>query len=211
MGIIYKLTFSNGKVYIGMTTVSLKNRIACHRNLAKKEKPKLLVHRAWKMYGDPEVEILLSAEHSNILGQAERFFILLYGSYGENGYNLTSGGEESPMKRPEIAAKVSAILSSPEHSKRIKALHTGSKRSEETKAAMSAMRKGMGLGVPKTPEHRRKIGEAGKGKSFNLGSKRSPETRAKQSDSAVKSWTPCRREQMRKISIEREAKKRTAK
>src|SRR4030042_1793660 len=62
MGLIYKLTFSNAKIYIGMTTVSLRNRLYCHRFKSTADTPKLLVHRAWKLHGEPLAEVLAIVE-----------------------------------------------------------------------------------------------------------------------------------------------------
>ena len=71
MGLIYKLTFSNGKVYIGMTRVSLRKRLYCHAFKSKAEKPKLPVHRAWKLHGEPASEILAIVENP-VLGETRK-------------------------------------------------------------------------------------------------------------------------------------------
>jgi hypothetical protein len=187
VGTIYKLTFPNGKIYIGMTTVSLRNRLYCHRFKAKVASPKLLLHRAWKLHGEPLAEVLAIVEDSD-LAATEIRAIRAFGSYGDGGYNMTPGGEDSPMKTPEIVEKVRMLASTPERIAKTKATHTGAKRSPELRQLFSEMRKGQRVGVPKTAEHRRKISEANKGKSFNVGRKNTDETKAKMSESAKRRW-----------------------
>ena len=187
MGTIYKLTFPNGKIYIGMTSVSLRNRLYCHRFKAKADAPKLLLHRAWKLHGEPLAEVLAIVEDSD-LAATEIRAIRAFGSYGDGGYNMTPGGEDSPMKTPEIVEKVRMLASTPERITKTKATHTGAKRSPELRQLFSEMRKGQRAGIPKTAEHRRKISEANKGKSFNVGRKNTDETKAKMSESAKRRW-----------------------
>lgn len=206
---IYKLTFPNGKIYIGMTTVSLRNRLYCHRFKAKAEAPKLLVHRAWKLHGEPLAEVLAIVEDAD-LSATEVRAIRAFGSFGDGGYNMTPGGEDSPMKTPAIVEKVRALALTPERIARNIEVHLGSKRSLETREEMSKMRKGMRAGIPKSPETRRKISEANKGK-YHLppGRKNTEETKAKMSESAKRRWDdPKVKQQMSEIAKDREAKKR---
>lgn len=94
MGAIYKLTFPNGKIYIGMTTVSLRKRLYCHRFKARVDSPKLVLHRAWKSHGEPLSEILAIVEDAD-LPATEIRAIRAFGSFGEGGYNMTPGGENA--------------------------------------------------------------------------------------------------------------------
>lgn len=184
---IYKLTFPNGKIYIGMTTAALRNRLYCHRFKAKAEAPKLLVHRAWKLHGEPLAEVLAIVEDAD-LPATEIRAIRVFGSFGDGGYNMTPGGEDSPMKTPAIVEKVRALALTPERIAITKATHTGAKRSPELRQLFSEMRKGQRAGVPKSAEHRRKLSDANKGKSFNVGRKNTEETKAKMSESAKRRW-----------------------
>lgn len=101
---------------------------------------------------------------------------------GENGplVNFTDGGEgqRGHVKSAETRAKLRAANLgksngplSAEHRAKIGAAHSGMKRSEETKAKMSAA----SAGKPKSEEHRAAL------RGANLGKKLSAETRAKMS------------------------------
>jgi len=187
MGVLYKLTFPNDKVYIGMSTVSLLSRIHTHRNRAKADKPKLIVHRAWKLYGEPLIETLAVVENDD-LPATEIRAIKVFNSFGAGGYNLTPGGETSPMKVPSVVEKVRALALTPERIARNIEVHLGSKRSAETCKLISETLKGVGLGIPKSVEHRKKLSDANKGKSFIIGRKLSDKTKRQMSESAKKFW-----------------------
>lgn len=177
--LIYKFTFPNGKIYIGQTSVSFKSRLNMHRCSARKENPKLALHRAWKKYGEPVSQIVAYVEKCELIATEIRA-IKVFNSFGINGYNLTPGGEASPMLVPEIAARVSALASTPERIARNREVHLGSKRSEGCKKQMSIDRKGMRVGIPQSPEHRKKISVANTGKvSLNRGRSCSDETKLK--------------------------------
>ena len=212
MGLIYKLTFSNGKIYIGMTTKTLKQRLRCHRSNAKAACPKMVVSRAWKAHGEPTVEVL-STLPDDELSAAEIEAIRKFGSFGPNGYNSTPGGETSPTKTPEVAAKIRALALTPERIARNIEIHLGSKRSIETRAEISRSLKGLLTGIPKSAEHRRKISEANRGKyHLQPGRTHTEDAKKKMSESAKRSWDdPARRENARQTALAREAKKRLQK
>lgn len=194
-----------------MTTVSLRKRLYCHRFKAKAESPKLALHRAWKLYGEPLAEVLAIIEDYD-LAETEIRAIKIFGSFGEGGYNMTPGGEVSPMKILSVVEKVRALALTPERIARNVELHLGSKRSQETRKEMSRVRKGMRAGIPKSEETRRKISEANKGK-YHLppGRTNTEETKAKMSESAKRRWSdPAVKQKMSEIAIAREAKKRLA-
>lgn len=186
-GLVYKLTFSNGKIYVGMTTVSLRRRLYCHHFKSKAENPKLPVHRAWKKYGEPLTEILIIVDDS-VLGDYEKHFIKLYSSYGLGGYNSTPGGEDSPMKRPEIAEKVRLLALTPERIAHTKSIHTGRKRSAETCELLSMSLKGKS--VPH--ERRLRMSITHKLRGTNppdpTGHICSAKTKLKMSESAKRRW-----------------------
>lgn len=120
MGFVYQLEFSNGKSYIGLTTQTLKHRVAQHRSLSKTSN--LPVHAAWRKYGEPKVHIVTEC-HKNFLPIIEEHLILLKNTITPNGYNISPGGDMSPMLIPEIVEKIAA-------KKR------GSKHTEQTKEKM---------------------------------------------------------------------------
>jgi hypothetical protein len=188
MGLLYKLTFPNGKSYIGITVQKFHLRLRDHRHVAISNKSQNSVHRAWRKYGEPKSEVLAIVEDYD-LSDTERRAISVFNTYGDLGYNMTYGGEQSPMLTPSVAKKVSLLASTPERIAATKALHTGRKRSAETRARLSESLKGKGLGVKKSEAHRKKISEANKGKHLAwLGKKHSDETKMKMALSAKARW-----------------------
>lgn len=101
---LYKLNFSSGKIYIGLTEKSLNERLKGHARSSFKIKSNLPVHNAWRKYGEPVSEILCIGEISYIK-ELERKAIQLFDCRIPNGYNVTFGGETSPMTAPEVAEK----------------------------------------------------------------------------------------------------------
>lgn len=107
MFILYKLTFSNGKIYIGQTTRTLKIRILQHQRSAKSGS-KLPVHEAWKKLGTPDIDILGEFEAEWQLDMAEIKAICEQNTIVPNGYNLALGGNTAPSKNKSVAQKISA-------------------------------------------------------------------------------------------------------
>lgn len=118
--LIYRLTFSSGKVYIGQTVKSLKTRMNNHRQTMKLGS-QLPVHNAWRLYGEPLIEVLAKYEDAESLNAAEIEFIKSHGCISPSGYNLADGGAPAGPKHPDTRAKIAAKA-------------TGRKYSEETKA-----------------------------------------------------------------------------
>ena len=135
---IYKIEHvDSGKIYIG-SAVNIKRRWAEHKHRLKKQiHPNPKLQNAWNKYGAEAFEFttLISCEPKDFVLYEQRS-IDSYEASGDKGYNLCP-----------VAGSVLGI-----------------KRSEETKAKMSAAQKGREL----TEEHRRKISEA------QLGKKRGP-------------------------------------
>jgi group I intron endonuclease len=97
-GFIYKITFDNGKNYIGLTT-SLEDRIKEHKQCAKSGNNRILYNalRKFKMEDTFELIKIDSANTNEELCQKEKYYIYQYNSYFKNGkgYNMTYGGEGS--------------------------------------------------------------------------------------------------------------------
>ena len=94
MAFIYKITnLLNGKVYIGQTRMSVKQRMYRHYSRAKQDDI-TGIDAAIKKYGKENfsVETLEECEEDK-LDERERYYINLFSSYG-NGYNLTLGGQD---------------------------------------------------------------------------------------------------------------------
>ena len=95
-GYIYKIEFSNGKVYIGLTTRPLHKRKAEHEWHAKKGNPIYVYNaiRKYNMVDTLELIVIDTAETWDELCRKEREQIEMHQSYNkEYGYNGTRGGE----------------------------------------------------------------------------------------------------------------------
>lgn len=94
-GIIYLVTNnSNGKKYIGQTTVGLSKRWNQHKGDSRKGSGNSL-HRAIRKYGEASFTIETIAESlSPFLNTLEQFYVRLYCTHvRQHGYNMTAGGE----------------------------------------------------------------------------------------------------------------------
>lgn len=111
---IYKVTFENGKIYIGVTSRSLKKRRQEHESISKREVG-YYFHRALKKYNNPIWEIIYESKDLECIKNKEYYFINLYNTFNSKyGYNLTFGGdgvsghkhkEETIRKLKEIGKK----------------------------------------------------------------------------------------------------------
>lgn len=138
-GILYKLDFSSGKSYVGITTGKFQIRLKNHYRAAINGNPSV-VYAAWRKHGEPVAKVLAVIDPSLLL-ETEVAAIRSFNTLVPNGYNMTAGGEESPTKRPEIAARVSASLKgrirSESHKENIRIAVQGKVLSEEHKRKIS--------------------------------------------------------------------------
>lgn len=176
MGAIYKITNKlDNKTYIGQTQ-NVSERFKNHKANAfcKNEKNANNIqklYRAFRKYGLDTFRFeVISDDIDNIqLDFWERYFICLYDSV-RSGYNIAYGGNtplgikrSDEFKRKMSVAKKGTITS--EATKELlRNIMLGVKRTQKTKDKMS---KSM-TGKPKSPEHRKHLSEAKKGKPFNL-------------------------------------------
>jgi len=182
---IYKLTFPNGKVYIGQTG-NFKARMREHKN----SKANYTVSRAIRKYGweNIQTEILLTCGAQ--IDMYERQYIrLLKSNEKELGYNVESGGNLKKFVSLETRKKLSethkGLLAGEKHPMYGKigelSWNYGKTHSEETKQKMSKSAKGkkfsaehvknMSLvrkGKEVKEEVRQKISEAMKGKNSKV-------------------------------------------
>lgn len=99
MGFIYKVTNKvNGKIYVGLTTDSLENRLKSHINDAMATKKNRPFYNAIRKYGQENFFIEQIEEVDNdLLLEREKLWIKEMHSYiGDErscGYNATKGGE----------------------------------------------------------------------------------------------------------------------
>ena len=96
-GIIYKISFPNGKKYIGQTRNSIKQRKGEHISCSRSNKPKYILHKAIKLYGEESFEMIeiANAINKEELNSLEIYYIKENNTYFKNGsgYNMTFGGE----------------------------------------------------------------------------------------------------------------------
>lgn len=97
-GNIYKITNKvNGKAYVGMTTQKVGDRWAQHLHASSSQGGhKTYLHRAISKYGKESFmfEIIEDGINSfKVLLEKEIYYIKHYDTFGDNGYNLTLGGE----------------------------------------------------------------------------------------------------------------------
>jgi len=116
-GYIYKIDFPNDKVYIGITTVTLKRRQSQHKNCAGNIKYTNVLYcalRKHKMINSFKLELIDTSETDEELKEKEMCYIQIYDSYyGNNkGYNMTLGGDgQNGLKRNEdLREKISKGL-----------------------------------------------------------------------------------------------------
>lgn len=153
MGELYKLDFSNGKSYIGITTKTTLHRFAGHEKAARNGLRSPL-YEAWRKHGAPRCVTLALLENKD-LQDAEKKAIAAFRTLAPRGYNVSLGGEASPMQHPAARAKVSSIM---------KAAWADQEKARRYAEGMrgNANRKGK----KNSPEHNAKVSAALKGKPF---------------------------------------------
>lgn len=93
---VYKLTFPNNKVYIGLTRVGTKNRFLRHIYDSKRKKFK--ISNAIRKYKNQiQVEVLHKDLFQFEAMELEKFYINKYSSMDiSHGYNMSEGGDARP-------------------------------------------------------------------------------------------------------------------
>jgi len=199
--IVYKVTNKvNGKIYIGKTIYSLKERMRCHL----KSKAGIF-SKALRKYGMQsfDFKIIDIAKRNETLLEKEKYWIKYYRSKVPNGYNLTDGGEgmcgyclseETKQKISKSQIGLQAGEKNPMYGIRLsgKKNHnygkiTPIKVKEKISKSLLGKYKGKessNYGKPKSLITRQKISMAKKGKyigkdSPNYGKPRSEETKQK--------------------------------
>jgi group I intron endonuclease len=145
-GIIYKVINKiNGKVYIGQTTVGLKNRRDKHIRDSNRGS-NLIFHRALRKYGFDNFDwcVLEETGDINLLDSLEFDYINIYSSISD-GYNMTTNtscqsGEYNPNYGNNMSNESKGIIS--KHNKELykdKSKHpwTNRRHSKESRKKMS--------------------------------------------------------------------------
>ena len=166
---VYKHTSPSQKVYIGITKQSANGR--WKNGFGYKSSPHFW--NAIQKYGWDSIdhEVLFSDLTCDEACSKEKELIEFYNSIDRRfGYNEKTGGEAGVAYNEFAKKKISESLKSyyanhPEKVAEISARVKGFKHSEETKAKMSAAKKGRTF--TQTPEWKRHIGEANKRNILN--------------------------------------------
>lgn len=112
-GFIYKVTNKvNGKVYIGQTIQSIKDRWYRHCGKSGLSKAEMNTHfkRAILKYGKESFNIeILEEVDSSKLDEREKYYIKLYDSYN-SGYNSTMGGQNGGYRHFKLTEYYDEII-----------------------------------------------------------------------------------------------------
>jgi group I intron endonuclease len=146
-GFLYRLTFPNGKAYIGITTKSVEKRFIQHCSLARIGRVSFAVHLAISKYDSKNVVVeTLATADVELLKRLEIEEIDKQNTRYPNGYNLTDGGDGAVGMDAETRRKISNAASgrtaTPETKAKLSAAHTGKKYSPEMCARMSVISTG---------------------------------------------------------------------
>lgn len=141
---LYLLTFPNGKCYVGQTTFGLDVRVRMHVKDAQGGSS-LLVHKAWRKYGEPMSEVLAAASNQDELNQLERQLIEDHGTLMPNGYNMVPGGRGGNLRISPNTA---------EHNAKIAAAWTPERRAAQAERARKVKAR-----APWTEERKRAHGD----------------------------------------------------
>lgn len=107
-GIVYKCTHKDGRVYIGITTHTLKERIKKHYyDLKKNHKFQKALSKYPKDYFTWEV--IDNANTMKELKQKEIYYVDLYNSYNK-GFNSTIGGDACPVNSGKDNKRSKTVL-----------------------------------------------------------------------------------------------------
>jgi len=194
---IYKIINQiNGKVYVGQTWKSIRERFAEHK--VPSNKGCINLHRALNKYGRNNfiIKLITVCGTQKTADYWEDYFIKRYNSI-KQGYNLKGGGSHGHFS-DAIKKKIS------EATKGRPAWNKGKSPSEESRKKMSAWQIGRKL----SDEHKTKVSESLKGNKRNLGHKHSDETKAVISTKS-KAWKrkPLSEETKAKIATKNTGKK----
>lgn len=109
LGVIYKILFPNGKVYVGQTK-DFQERQKQHYTTSLNTNIKLPVYNAIRKYGweNLQWEIIDECKTQAELNEKEKYWISFYHSYCKdkkhnNGYNATIGGEGHNTTKFELS------------------------------------------------------------------------------------------------------------
>lgn len=148
--ILYMLTFPSGKIYIGVTTGTVKNRIVRHVSHSKSRD--YAVHRAIRKYGrEGIVARTLAVGSRDYILDLEQRAIAAFGTLVPTGYNQSLGGDG--VRVPTFTAEHRVKLASAKRGKPGNNPN-GTRHTLETRKKISEANRGR----PVSAETRKKIG-----------------------------------------------------
>ena len=165
----------SGKVYVGKTSASVRQRWTEHQSSARRGSP-YLFHRAIRKYGAEafEVQVIATASSEEELSNLEVRFIEELGARVPGGYNLREGGEGGVHSQETIEAIRANALGrrwTPEAIERLRSTMTGEgnpffgkHHTEETKVILRQKCGLHNIGKKLTPEQKEKFLAGSRGK-----------------------------------------------
>ena len=174
MGSLYKLDFSNGKSYIGISSNPGK-RFSEHKRCAIEGRDNA-VYRAWRKHGEPTLTLLAVVEDKD-LAETEIRAIKVFNTLVPNGYNVAEGGSGGSTLNDNVSAEKHRIRMIGNSNAK------GLKHSDSSKAKISERSRSLW-----TEERKKKNSEAMKGNTHNKGKKLSPEKRSEMSRLRTEEW-----------------------
>lgn len=162
-GVAYKLTFPNGKVYVGITRETLKRRVQRHISYARAGKCFALSAAIRKHGEDSFVAEVVGYGTWDELKEIEIRLIAEYRAQGVGGYNMTGGGDGSlgvpvsDVVREKIAASLKGRTLSAEHRRRVGQAQHGKSIPDATKQKMRQAAIARCIRSPMSDEQKQKI------------------------------------------------------
>lgn len=160
--IIYKITNTiNSKLYIGLTSVSLRERWVNHKSNAKNPlKYTSALYSSMRKHGieNFSIEQIDTASSLEELNIKEKVWIRALNTLAPSGYNLDDGGG-SQNCHPETRAKISATLKGRPIKNRMNGAPKGRPVSEERKKRISETLKGRSAAHNNEPLYNKETNE----------------------------------------------------
>jgi len=190
--VLYVLIFPNWKRYFGITANTAEARLKEHLKNAFKRKLMTPVYCAIRKYGAPRLQCLVIGDRRYIQDLEIAAISHFKTTDRRYGYNVTLGGDVSPMHSKEVADRVSAskrqrFMDDPEYADRLRAQARAMSAPEIRARTNAAIR---------TPEVSAKKSKKMTGRNLSAAHlakmaeiQRDPEYRAKLSRSVREAWS----------------------